>query len=138
MEVKEATNISSDEKAGVPYTDDTQAAIVDPIKESETDGHTNGTSVTIEEKSPETRAMENPRSPEKDTNADDRPTKRVREGQKWNDRSRYKYDNKHDRTQYKKNIKSDLTSQKESSDPDAIRKQVGTSHAFLTLARVVG
>ena len=47
-----------------------------------------------------------------------KPSKRVQEGQKWNDRDREKQD-------YSKNIKSDLTSQEESSDPVAIRKQVG-------------
>lgn len=45
-------------------------------------------------------------------------SKRVQEGQRWNDRNREKED-------YSKNIKSDLTSQEESNDPVAIRKQVG-------------
>lgn len=48
------------------------------------------------------------------------PSKRVQEGQRWNDRNR-------ERKDYKKNIKSDFTSQKESSDPVAIRKQVDSS-----------
>ncbi|KAL6719876.1 hypothetical protein ACLMJK_001797 [Lecanora helva] len=62
---------------------------------------------------------------EKGPTGDGRPSKRVREGQRWNDRNdrppRY---NKYDRSDKKRNIKSDFTSQKESSDPIAIRKQV--------------
>ncbi|KAL8758263.1 MAG: hypothetical protein Q9199_001616 [Rusavskia elegans] len=48
------------------------------------------------------------------------PSKRVQEGQKWNNRDR---DGK-PRADHKKNYKSDLTSQAESSDPVEIRKQV--------------
>lgn len=51
------------------------------------------------------------------SNQTETTSKRVQEGQKWNDRNREKID-------YKKNIKSDFTSQEESSDPVAIRKQV--------------
>ncbi|KAL8782942.1 MAG: hypothetical protein Q9213_004998 [Squamulea squamosa] len=48
------------------------------------------------------------------------PSKRVQEGQKWNNRDRdYK-----PRPNLKSNYKSDLTSQAESSDPVEIRKQV--------------
>lgn len=46
----------------------------------------------------------------------DSVSKKVQEGQKWNNRARGKPD--------KSNVKSDLTSQEESSDPVAIRKQV--------------
>lgn len=46
------------------------------------------------------------------------PSKRVQEGQRWNNRNRDGPDSK------KNNIKSDVTSQEESSDPVAIRKQV--------------
>lgn len=51
------------------------------------------------------------------SNQTETTSKRVQEGQKWNDRNRERID-------YKKNIKSDFTSQEESSDPVAIRKQV--------------
>lgn len=56
-------------------------------------------------------------------------SKRVQEGQKWNDRDREKQD-------YTKNIKSDLISQEESDDPVAIRKQVSLivpHNAFVAL-----
>ena len=55
---------------------------------------------------------------------EDRPSKRVREGQRWNDRPRKQYGNQKDRPHKGHNNKSDLTSQQESSDPVAIRKQV--------------
>ncbi|KAL8724875.1 MAG: hypothetical protein Q9166_007704 [cf. Caloplaca sp. 2 TL-2023] len=48
------------------------------------------------------------------------PSKRVQEGQKWNNRDR----ESRPRPDHKKNYKSDLTSQAESSDPVEIRKQV--------------
>ncbi|KAL8853865.1 MAG: hypothetical protein Q9221_001336 [Calogaya cf. arnoldii] len=47
------------------------------------------------------------------------PSKRVQEGQKWNNRDR----DGRTRADRKKNYKSDLTSQAESSDPVEIRKQ---------------
>lgn len=54
------------------------------------------------------------------------PSKRVQEGQKWNNRDR---DSK-PRADHKKNYKSDLTSQAESSDPVEIRKQVRANMTF--------
>ena len=69
-------------------------------------------------------AEEKKKIPVKEVLDDDKTSKRVREGQRWNNRST-KYSNKHDRASFKRNYKSDLTSQAESSDPVAIRKQVG-------------
>lgn len=56
------------------------------------------------------------------------PSKRVQEGQKWNNRDR---DGK-PRADHKKNYKSDLTSQAESSDPVEIRKQARAKMTFRT------
>ena len=62
---------------------------------------------------------------EKDASNDDRSSKRVRQGQRWNDRGN-RFNSKPDQKTYQKNNKSDLTSQAESNDPIAIRKQVGS------------
>lgn len=66
------------------------------------------------------------KTPEKAVSDRSEPSKGIQEGQRWNNRDR-------ERVDYKKNIKSDLTSQEESSDPVAIRKQVGWFKSLLAL-----
>jgi len=137
MEVEKAIDPVNEDKGGVPTLHRTPDTIGDLINEAkeEAEAHTNGTRDTANRGDSVEKKSEETASPENDTASDDKPSERVREGQRWNDRPRkyenkndrkpYKYDNKHDQAQYKKNIKSDLTSQHESSDPVAIRKQVG-------------
>ncbi len=64
---------------------------------------------------------------EKQSPKQDGPSKKVREGQKWNDRPRKQYSNQKDHPHKRHNNRSNLESQQESSDPVAIRKQVCTS-----------
>lgn len=56
---------------------------------------------------------------------DERPSSRVKQGQRWNDRDRNKHNSDY-KKEWKKNNKSELISQKESNDPIAIRKQVSS------------
>ena len=60
----------------------------------------------------------------KSTSTTGKPSKRVEEAQAYNRRDR-RYLPSNDRKPYRKNNKSELISQEESSDPAAIRKQVG-------------
>lgn len=104
-EVEDTSAIESAAKDSL--ADGAQAKDTDNVEESSKD-------VKDIDRANEVKASENGVSSQPEP-----PSKRVQEGQKWNNRDR-------DRVDYKKNIKSDLTSQEESSDPIAIRKQVKT------------
>lgn len=138
MEVEKAIDHLSEDKGAVTTVNQTQDVIGDLINEAkeEAEAYIDGTKDTAIGGDSVGKELKKSDRPEIDTTSHDKSSERVREGQRWNDRPRkfdnkndrkpYKYGNKHDRAQYKKNIKSDLTSQQESSDPVAIRKQVGS------------
>lgn len=100
---------------------DSQGELLDENKE---ESQVNGKADTANAISPDEDSRVKSQSPEKSTSTSDRPSKRVQEGQRYNNRDR-KYNSIYDRTTYRSKNKSDLTSQKESSNPGAIRKQVG-------------
>lgn len=138
MEIENEDHTIDEKRARSQTPNQAKDEIGDLITEAkeEAETRTNGTraSSNDDESVGKGENKEHLKGTEDDTPKHDRPSERVREGQKWNDRPRkyenysdrkpHKYDSKHDRAQYKKNIKSDLTSQKASSDPVAIRKQV--------------
>lgn len=131
MEVEEATMPSNGDQAEAPSSDQSQGAIGRLIGGSEQGSQTNGTEAASNGKSPKNpveQENEKRKDPEKESQRLDGSSKRVREGQKWNDRPRKQYGNQNDRPHKRYNNKSDLVSQQESSDPVAIRKQVCTSH----------
>lgn len=130
MEVEEATKPANGDQAGVPSFDQSQGGIENSIEESRAENQTNGTEAASNAKSPKSLAEQEDKErkePEKEIPRQGAPSKRIREGQKWNDRPRKQYGNQNDRPHKKHNNKSDLISQQESSDPVAIRKQVCTS-----------
>ena len=125
---KDVVNEISGESTTVPAVDDLKSSIQEAVENLNTDG--------AEESLDTEPANDETKSPNQADQADqtdqakvrtengaskqaETPSKRVQEGQRWNDRNR-------ERKDYKKNIKSDLTSQEESSDPVAIRKQVNS------------
>lgn len=132
----EKINDVGDEKAPPSDSNGTQDVIGELINEAKVKAElqANGTNGSLNEGVPPKPDIEAPRSPENAAMSENKPSERVREGQKWNDRSRnfdgdkkpHKYENKNNRKDYRKNIKSNLESQEESSDPIAIRKQVKT------------
>lgn len=127
MEVKEATKPASQDQAEVPSLDQSQDAIEKMIEEAKPESQTNGTEAAsngASPKSPLEHEEKMHKEPEKKSPKHDEPSKRVREGQKWNDRPRKQFGNQNDRPHKRHNNKSDLVSQPESRDPDAIRKQV--------------
>lgn len=138
MEAENAIDHLSEDQGGVTTVNQTQDVIGELINEAkeQAEAHIDGTKDTAIGVDSVGKESKKSNSPENDAASHDNFSGRVREGQRWNDRPRkfdnkndrkpYKYGNKHDRAQYKKNIKSDLTSQQESSDPVAIRKQVGS------------
>ncbi|KAL8653537.1 MAG: hypothetical protein Q9226_003810 [Calogaya cf. arnoldii] len=73
----------------------------------------------VKEVKVETNGHETPETKGDKVEEKKEPSKRVQEGQKWNNRDR----DGRTRADRKKNYKSDLTSQAESSDPVEIRKQ---------------
>ena len=122
MEVEKAAIHANGAAAEKPAVDRTAEAVGDLISEHERKSPANNTTDGADANvSPEEKTEDRPKRGDKESLENDSPSKRVREGQKWNDRSR-RY-NKNDRP-VKRNNKSDLTSQQESSDPVAIRKQV--------------
>lgn len=130
MTVEEEVKPANADQGGVPSLDQSQDAIEKLIEESKPESQTNGTEVALNGKSPVSPAEQEDKKrkePEKESPRQDGPSKRVREGQKWNDRPRKQYGNQNDRPNKRHNNKSDLVSQQESSDPVAIRKQVCTS-----------
>lgn len=127
MGVEEATKPANGDQAEVPSLDQSQNAIERLIEESKPESQTNGAEAASTGKSPKSpvNLEEKVRQQsEKEGPREDGPSKRVREGQKWNDRPRKQYGSRNDRPHKRHNNKSDLVSQQESSDPDAIRKQV--------------
>lgn len=127
MGVEETTKPANGDQAEVPSLDQSQNAIERLIEESKPESQTNGAEAASTGKSPKSpvNLEEKVRQQsEKEGPREDGPSKRVREGQKWNDRPRKQYGSRNDRPHKRHNNKSDLVSQQESSDPDAIRKQV--------------
>ena len=114
---------NGDEGAALP-TDHIDNATEDPISNSKSEIQSNGKADTTNTETSKASEEEPGKTPAKESKTDDKPSERVREGRKWNDRPR-RYNDKDDRTKYKRNNKSNLVSQEESSDPIAIRKQVG-------------
>ena len=132
MEVEEAIKPGDGDQAEAPSLEESPAKAEGLTKESKSEhDHTNRTEAAPTEKSSdisknqEEQEGDKQKQPEKETPAQDGPSKRVREGQRWNDRPRKQYGNQDDRPSKRHNNKSDLVSQQESSDPVAIRKQVG-------------
>ncbi len=135
MEVENAMKPELEEKADVPSLDDAQDAVGKLIEESRPEEHTNCTKETADNTTSIVEKDEkgSDQEPEK---TKEETSKRVKEAQRYNNRDRGgrgqgrgRNDDRgyRDRPNRKNNIKSDLTSQQESSDPVAIRKQVGTA-----------
>ena len=127
MEMEEATRPANQDQSGVPSLEQSQDAIEKLIEEAKSESQTNGTEVAsngMSPKSPLEQEDKMHKEPEKESPKQDGPSKRVREGQKWNDRPRKQFGNHNDRPHKRHNNKSDLVSQPESRDPVAIRKQV--------------
>ena len=128
METEEATKPVSADNEKVTSSTDTKDAIEKLIEESKPAKQTNGTKETTNEEVSKKEDTEDKSKEFKDEKSgQDQPSKRVQEGQKWNERPRNtdRPYNKYGNKPFKRNNKSDLTSQEESSDPVAIRKQVG-------------
>ena len=139
MEVEEAIKPESGDRAEAPSLEESRDKVEGLTKEPQSEHQTNSTEAAPNDKSPkisknqEEQEGEKHKQPEKETPAQGGPSKRVREGQKWNDRSRKQYGNQDDSPSKRHNNKSDLISQQESSDPVAIRKQVGVSFRCYTV-----
>lgn len=142
METEEAIKPVVESKPEVPSLEDTQDVIGKLIDESRPEEHTNGTKEAGTEKISEGKEVEKSNDPRSEESKQDEPSDRVKEGQRYNNRNRGGQGNRgdrggrggrgrghdrgyQDRPSRRNNIKSDLTSQQESSDPIAIRKQVG-------------
>ena len=141
METEEATKPSNEDQSEVPSLDQSKKAIENLIEESKAENQTNGTETASNGKSPknpvEQEDKKRKESEKESPRRDDGPSKRVREGQKWNDRPRKHYGNQNDRSHKRRNNKADLVSQEESSDPVAIRKQVCTSRCYIAFQRLM-
>lgn len=127
MAAEDETKPANADQAGVPSLDQSQDAIEELIEESKPDSQSNGTEAALNEKSlvsPAEQEDKKRKEPERESPRQDGPSKKVRQGQQWNDRSRKQHGNHNDRPHKRHNNKSDLVSQQESSDPVAIRKQV--------------
>ena len=131
MEVEEAAKPANGEQVGAPSVDQPQDTIQETTEDPKLENQTNNIEAASNGKSPksskspvERKDDKRKQSPEKESPEQGGPSKRVREGQKWNDRPRKQYDNQNDRPRKRHNNRSDLVSQEESSDPFAIRKQV--------------
>ena len=129
MEVEEATKPADGDQARVPSLDQAQDTVEGLPEESNSVYQTNSTQAALNGKSPKSpveQEDENRKENKKQSPRLGGPSKKVREGQQWNDRPRKQYAHQNDRPHKAHNIKSDLISQQESSDPFAIRKQVCT------------
>lgn len=127
MEAEKAAEPANEDQAGAPSLDQSQGIIEKLIEESKPESQASGTEAVSNQKSPKSpveQGGKKPKEPEKESPKQDGPSNRVREGQKWNDRSRKPHGNQNDRPHRRHNNKSDLLSQQASSDPVAIRKQV--------------
>ena len=114
QEANPTADASAKVQTKLPSTDDVDKAIAEvEARKAEKE--------TAKEVQMETTGYEAPKQNHDRTVEEKKePSKRVQEGQKWNNRDR----NGKPRADHKKNYKSDLTSQAESSDPVEIRKQV--------------
>lgn len=127
MEGKEVTKSANGDQAEVPsigQSTDTKEGLTE---ESKSEIQTNNTEAASNGKSPKSPAEQEDgkrKENEKKSPTHGRPSEKVREGQRWNDRPRKQYGDHNDRFPKRHNNRSNLTSQKESSDPVAIRKQV--------------
>ena len=143
MEVEEAIKPENGDQAEAPSLEESRDKVEGLIEKSQSEDQTNSPEAASNEKSPkiskstEEQEGEKHKQSEKETPAQGGPSKRVREGQKWNDRPRKHYGNQDDRPSKRHNNKSDLVSQQESSDPVAIRKQVGIPFRCYTALRIL-
>lgn len=128
MEAEEATKPVSGATEETPSLSETTKAVEELIDEARPAQQTNGTKLSEDDQKPED-GDDNRKASNDEEPRQDQPSKRVQEGQRYNNRPRGGRDNNrpHPKRFDKKNIKSDLTSLQESSDPVAIRKQVGAS-----------
>ncbi len=128
MEAEEATKPVSGATEETPSLSETSKAVEELIDDTKPAQQTNGTEHSEDDKKPED-GNDNPKASKNEEPRQDQPSKRVQEGQRYNNRPRGDRNNNrpHLRRFDKKNIKSDLTSLQESNDPVAIRKQVGAS-----------
>ena len=128
MEAEEATKPVSGATDETPSLSDTTKAVEELIDDARPAQQINGTKHSEDGQKPED-GDDNPEATNDEGPRRDQPSKRVQEGQRYNNRPRGGRDNNrpHPKRFDKKNIKSDLTSLQESSDPVAIRKQVGPS-----------
>ena len=132
--VREIENTTQDvvtevdgESAIGPTVDDVKSAVeeaaVAPVADKAEESHVNQPANGVNEpanddtKTPNQTDQTRAAADDAASSQPGKPSKRVQEGQAWNNRNR-------ERVDYKKNIKSDVTTQDESSDPVAIRKQV--------------
>lgn len=138
MEAANAVDPANGEETRVPPVDHVEGAIGDLTNDHKLDAQSNSKIDIADAKSLNGNSENKNKSAEKEPTTEDKPSQRVQEGQRWNDRPR-RFNNTNDRTIYKRNNKSDLTSQAESSDPVAIRKQVGqhrmsvSCHGLMTI-----
>ena len=128
MEAEEAAKSVSEATAQVPSLSETSKAGEELIEAARPVDETNGTKLADDNKKPEngddSRKAFNDEQPRQA-----QPSKRVQEGQRYNNRIRNEKNyNRTDQRKFdQRNIKSDPSSLQESSDPVAIRKQVGAS-----------
>ena len=131
MEVEEAIKPENGDQAKAPSLEESRDKVEGLTNESQSENQTTSPEAASDGKSlkipkiEEKQEDEKHKQPEKETPTQGGSSKRIREGQKWNDRPHKHYGNQDDRPSKRHNNKSDLVSQKESSDPVAIRKQVG-------------
>ena len=137
MEVEKAVELANEDKAAVPSLEDARDVIGKLIEESRPKEDTDSPIESTGDKVADGKRTENDKEGESEQISKEEPSERVKEAQCYNNRDRGSrgrgrgrgndrpYQDRYNR---KNNIKSELTSQQESSDPAAIRKQVGISH----------
>lgn len=128
MEAEEAAKPASEATEQAPSLGETSKAVEELIDEARPVEQTNGTKLADDSKKPE-NGDDNRKASNDEQPRQAKPSKRVQEGQRYNNRIRGEenYNRPHQKKFDQRNIKSDPTSLKESSDPVAIRKQVGAS-----------
>ena len=123
-DVANAADVIPQNGTSAASTEDVQADVESLINGALPETQSNGDDTTLKPESTLSHAEKRKDGADGDRINDDRPSKRVQEGQRWNNRPR-RYDNKYDeRMANKKNNKFDASSRPESNDPVAIRKQV--------------
>ena len=123
-EIESTVQHTNGDEGAAPRADHIDNATEDLISNAKSEIQSNGKADVANAETSKEPEEEPGKAPSKESKTDHKPSERVREGRKWNDRPR-RYNDKDDRTKYKRNNKSNLVSQEESSDPIAIRKQVG-------------